>query len=116
MSARKTIWFQPPKLPAQGAAAIRLLFALLVWFTVPGAIGLTAQPHPVGLAHLFDLTWLSTSAGPGCGGSISAPYGVVTSPGYPGNHSTPSDCTWTLSVAQGHRIALDYKRKIIPAF
>jgi hypothetical protein len=38
---------------------VRLLFAMLVYLTIPGAMGLTDQPEPVGLARLFDLTFLS---------------------------------------------------------
>lgn len=52
-------WFAPPELPPSGCAVIRLLFAALVYLTIPPAVGLQAQPEPVGLAHLFDLTFLS---------------------------------------------------------
>ncbi len=52
-------WFRPPALSPAGAASVRLLFALLVYHTVPVGIGLHSQPHPVGLALAFDLTFLS---------------------------------------------------------
>jgi hypothetical protein len=52
-------WFRAPDLPPIGCAIVRLLFAVLVYNTIPARIGLSAQPAPVGLAHLFDLTFLS---------------------------------------------------------
>ena len=52
-------WFRAPDLPAGGCAVVRLLFALLVYLTIPGGMGLTGQPEPVGIAHLLDLTFLS---------------------------------------------------------
>lgn len=52
-------WFRAPDLPPIGCAIVRLLFAVLVYHTIPARIGLSAQPAPVGLAHLFDLTFLS---------------------------------------------------------
>ena len=52
-------WFSPPELPPAGCALVRLLFGILVYFTVPGGMGLTGQPEPVGLARIFELTFLS---------------------------------------------------------
>ena len=52
-------WFRPPELSPAGCALVRLLFAGLVYVTIPNAMGLTGQPYPVGLARLFDLTFLS---------------------------------------------------------
>ncbi|MFT4548036.1 MAG: hypothetical protein ACI8XO_000038 [Verrucomicrobiales bacterium] len=57
--ATDTIWFAPPALPPAGCAIVRLLFAITVYFTVPGGMGLVEQPEPVGIARLFDLTFLS---------------------------------------------------------
>jgi len=52
-------WFSPPTLSPANCAIVRLLFAILVFLTIPTAMGLTGQPHPVGLARVFDLTFLS---------------------------------------------------------
>lgn len=59
MSKTSRIWFQAPALSELQSAVVRLFFALLVWFTIPSASNLVDQPHPVGLAHLFNLTFIS---------------------------------------------------------
>ncbi len=51
--------FRPMDLGPQEMRAIRLVFAFVIWFTVPSALSLTTQPHPVGVARFFDLTFLS---------------------------------------------------------
>ena len=52
-------WFRPPELSPAACAIVRLLFAALVYLTIPSSMDLSSQPHPVGLARLFDLTSLS---------------------------------------------------------
>jgi len=37
---------------------IRLLFALVVWFNLPHQVLELGQPHPNGLAHFIDFSWL----------------------------------------------------------
>jgi hypothetical protein len=60
MSARpKLASLRPMALGPQEMRAIRLLFAIVIWFTVPPALSLTTQPHPVGLARFVDLTFLA---------------------------------------------------------
>ena len=59
MSETRRIWFQAPALSERQSAVVRLFFAVLVWFTIPGASSLVDQPHPVGLAHLFDVSFIS---------------------------------------------------------
>ncbi len=59
MSSATCPWFAPPEIGRPASALIRASFALLVWHTVPGGMGLESQPHPVGIARLFDLTFLS---------------------------------------------------------
>ncbi|TWW71482.1 Cubilin Precursor [Takifugu flavidus] len=39
--------------------------------------------------------------GPVCGGELSAPYGSINSPGYPGNYPPDRDCFWTVTVQPG---------------
>lgn len=36
-----------------------------------------------------------------CGGELSAPYGSINSPGYPGNYPPDRDCFWTVTVQPG---------------
>src|SRR5512145_1348453 len=38
---------------------LRFLFGLVVALTISLQVPFHEQPHPVGLAHFFDLTWLS---------------------------------------------------------
>jgi hypothetical protein len=38
---------------------LRLLFGIVVAFTISLNVPFSTQPHPAGLAHFFDLTWLS---------------------------------------------------------
>ncbi|MGI9244335.1 MAG: hypothetical protein ACR2RV_26285 [Verrucomicrobiales bacterium] len=52
-------WFAPPSLSPASCAIVRLLFAMLVYQTIPGAMGLTGQPHAVGVARWIDLTFLA---------------------------------------------------------
>ena len=39
---------------------MRLGFAVLIFTTTPAYLGLSSQPHPTGLAHFFDFTFLSS--------------------------------------------------------
>ena len=41
-------------------ALMRLGFALLIFTNTPVYLGLPSQPHPTGLAHFFDFTFLSS--------------------------------------------------------
>ena len=59
MNDSQKLWFRPPELSTVGVVTVRLLFAFLVWYTVPAATALKEQPHPVGLARVFDLTFLA---------------------------------------------------------
>ncbi|KAH3692443.1 hypothetical protein DPMN_194284 [Dreissena polymorpha] len=46
----------------------------------------------------YDITYTATSQGLGCGGNITGINGSFTSPGYPGNYSEASTCTWLVRV------------------
>ena len=37
----------------------------------------------------------------GCGGSLSGVTGTVSSPNYPNNYPSNSDCTWTITIPEG---------------
>ncbi|KAG2458577.1 CUBN protein, partial [Polypterus senegalus] len=47
----------------------------------------------------FTVAW--DSRAPECGGELTATYGSVYSPGYPGNYPPNRDCYWTVSVSPG---------------
>ena len=51
--------FRPATLEPFEMGVMRFLFAVVIWYTIPSALSLTSQPHPVGIARLFDLTFLS---------------------------------------------------------
>ncbi|XP_074549445.1 cubilin [Halichoeres trimaculatus] len=47
----------------------------------------------------FTVTWESRD--PVCGDELTAPYGNINSPGYPGNYPPSRDCYWTVTVDPG---------------
>lgn len=47
----------------------------------------------------FTVSWQSQD--PVCGGHLTAPYGSINSPGYPGNYPPSRDCYWTVTVDPG---------------
>uniref|UniRef100_A0A8C4TGW5 CUB domain-containing protein n=1 Tax=Erpetoichthys calabaricus TaxID=27687 RepID=A0A8C4TGW5_ERPCA len=56
-----------------------------------------APPAPLIVSCLS----LSLSLSPECGGELTATYGSINSPGYPGNYPPNRDCYWTVSVSPG---------------
>uniref|UniRef100_A0A673AMU3 Cubilin n=1 Tax=Sphaeramia orbicularis TaxID=375764 RepID=A0A673AMU3_9TELE len=47
----------------------------------------------------FTVVWESQD--PVCGGQLTAPYGNINSPGYPGNYPPSRDCYWSVTVEPG---------------
>ncbi|CAG5895667.1 unnamed protein product [Menidia menidia] len=47
----------------------------------------------------FTVAWQSQD--PVCGEELTAPYGSINSPGYPGNYPPGRDCYWTVTVEPG---------------
>ncbi|XP_032366699.1 cubilin [Etheostoma spectabile] len=47
----------------------------------------------------FTVAWQSVY--PVCGGELTAPYGNINSPGYPGNYPPSRDCYWRVMVEPG---------------
>lgn len=43
-----------------------------------------------------------------CGGHITADYGQIKSPGYPGNYAHSRNCVWTISVTPGNSIQFTF--------
>uniref|UniRef100_A0A665V841 Cubilin n=1 Tax=Echeneis naucrates TaxID=173247 RepID=A0A665V841_ECHNA len=47
----------------------------------------------------FAVVWEAQD--PVCGGQLTAPYGSINSPGYPGNYPPSRDCYWSVTVDPG---------------
>ncbi|CAL1576609.1 unnamed protein product [Knipowitschia caucasica] len=47
----------------------------------------------------FTVVWQAQD--PVCGAELSAPYGSINSPGYPGNYPPGRDCYWMVTVSPG---------------
>lgn len=58
---------------------------------------------------MYDLTYVATNKGSGCGGEIFNYGGVFTSPGYPSNDRNISDCRWDITVPQNLKVSLKFK-------
>ncbi|KAG7279659.1 hypothetical protein CRUP_025762 [Coryphaenoides rupestris] len=54
----------------------------------------------------FNASWAETAGG--CGGPVTAPYGEIHSPSYPGNYPEHADCSWVIAVDPGHRVRLNF--------
>ena len=52
-------FFSPPKVTPLEGFLLRVFFAVVVAYTFRFEVPFSTQPHPTGLAHFFDLTWLS---------------------------------------------------------
>ena len=55
-------FFSPPKVTPLEGLLLRVFFAVVVAYTFRFEVPFSTQPHPTGLAHFFDLTWLSNPA------------------------------------------------------
>ncbi|XP_068160694.1 cubilin [Antennarius striatus] len=54
----------------------------------------------------FTVAWQSQD--PVCGEELTAPYGSIDSPGYPGQYPPNRDCYWTVTVAPGFLITFAF--------
>ena len=52
-------FFSPPKVTPLEGFFLRAFFAVVVAYTLRFEVPFYSQPHPTGLAHFLDLTWLS---------------------------------------------------------
>jgi hypothetical protein len=52
-------FFSPPRVSPLEGFLLRVSFAVVVAYTFRFEVPFSTQPHPTGLARLFDLTWLS---------------------------------------------------------
>ncbi|KAK2886327.1 cubilin [Channa argus] len=56
--------------------------------------------------HGFEAAY--DSALEGCGGTLTSPSGIITSPGHPTGYPHGANCTWYISVAPGNVIRLSF--------
>ncbi|XP_063696850.1 cubilin homolog [Culicoides brevitarsis] len=56
----------------------------------------------------YDLTYVATDQGRGCGGTILNYGGMFTSPLYPQNNRNETDCVWTIHVPRNVKVALRF--------
>ncbi|KAJ8389047.1 hypothetical protein AAFF_G00124440 [Aldrovandia affinis] len=54
----------------------------------------------------FNASWQELPGG--CGGAFTAPSGEIHSPGYPNNYPNNVDCSWVISVDEGHRVLFNF--------
>jgi hypothetical protein len=52
-------FFSPPKVAPLEGLLLRVFFGVVVAYTLRFEVPFSAQPHPTGLAHVLDFTWLS---------------------------------------------------------
>ncbi|XP_046880031.1 cubilin [Hypomesus transpacificus] len=54
----------------------------------------------------FNASWAELQGG--CGGPVTAPYGEIHSPSYPNNYPNNVDCSWMITVDEGHRVLFNF--------
>lgn len=59
----------------------------------------------------YDILYLATDKGQGCGGTFFNYGGIFTSPLYPSSNRTVNDCTWSVIVPQNLKVALRFASK-----
>lgn len=68
----------------------------------------TSYVDPTGA---YDITYLATDKGIGCGGQLYNYAGQFSSPWYPANDRNASDCRWDISVPQNLVISITFSSK-----
>jgi len=59
----------------------------------------------------YDLTYIASKVGPGCGGDLYNTEGIFTSPYFPNHVRENSDCRWNIRVPMNVHIFLRFERK-----
>lgn len=59
----------------------------------------------------YDITYLASDKGLGCGGQIFNYAGQFSSPMYPANDRNASDCRWDIIVPQNLVVAISFSGK-----
>ncbi|XP_041372182.1 cubilin-like [Gigantopelta aegis] len=62
----------------------------------------------------YDISFVSTTAGLGCGGNLTGINGSLTSPGFPSNYSSVATCTWRITVPARRVISLTFTMLGVP--
>lgn len=60
---------------------------------------------------VYDILYLASDKGTGCGGQIFNYAGQFSSPMYPSNDRNASDCRWDISVPQNLVISMTFNGK-----
>lgn len=60
----------------------------------------------------FDIMYVASDKGRGCGGEMYNYAGIFTSPLYPFSNRTINDCTWTVQVPQNLKVGLSFESKL----
>lgn len=61
----------------------------------------------------YDITYLASDKGQGCGGEIFNYGGLFSSPLYPSSNRTLNDCYWSITVPQNLKVALRFASKFV---
>lgn len=75
------------------------------FFSTQNLVGLRLKKQDTGV---FDLTYLATDKGPGCGGTLFNYYGQFSSPQFPNTDRSPSDCRWEVLVPSNLKVSLRF--------
>ncbi|KAL3836256.1 hypothetical protein ACJMK2_021695 [Sinanodonta woodiana] len=98
-----------------GSTSVSPLLARLCGFSLPNPI--FAATNEIWLNFItdnsvvhqgYDITYTTTTQGVGCGGTLTGINGSLTSPGYPGNYTTGTTCTWLIQVPARRVIRLTF--------
>ncbi|GIY46955.1 tolloid-like protein 1, partial [Caerostris darwini] len=65
----------------------------------------STMQHSIGLYYLI---YMATDQGKGCGGSIYAEEGVISSPLYPQAYKRNSECVWHIKVPGYHTVKMEF--------
>lgn len=57
----------------------------------------------------YDITYLATDQGRGCGGTLFNYYGTFSSPLFPNTNRNPSDCRWNILVPTNLKVSLRFQ-------
>ncbi|XP_014605735.1 PREDICTED: cubilin-like [Polistes canadensis] len=77
-------------------------------FSIGNKLSLRSWVQEANAYDGYDITYVTTEAGRGCGGTIFNYGGSFTSPMYPDIYRNNTVCTWDVSVPRGFKIILKF--------
>lgn len=80
-------------------------------FSTTNQLSIYSQQKKV-LENEFDMFYIATDKGRGCGGEMFNFEGIFTSPFYPMNNRSYLDCTWNVRVPSNLRVALKFQGEL----